>query len=194
MAAPNDAQPPAGTASSTDRIKQLNAIDADITRLLRCASNSVKILTNTSSSRSASPSSPSLSARQASFSESTDTYYTLLSSINTRLRRQVLALQEAGIVSAGATSKEMATTAANGDKLDPGDKSAERSAEMGMGSLDIGWLNSRNDSVGNEMDADLWAKARAFLEELEGKKNDSDMGEDHQPNGDNSADVSMGDD
>ena len=39
-----------------------------------------------------------------------------------------------------------------------------------LGNLDIGWLNSRNDSVEIEMEAELWKKASSFLAELEDKK------------------------
>ena len=37
----------------------------------------------------------------------------------------------------------------------------------GMGKLDIGWLNSRSQSVDRDMEAELWARAKKFLEGLE---------------------------
>ena len=40
-------------------------------------------------------------------------------------------------------------------------------ASGGLGNLDVGWLNSRNDNVGKEMEADLWAKAREMVERYE---------------------------
>ncbi len=39
-----------------------------------------------------------------------------------------------------------------------------------MGKLDIGWLNSRSGRVGRDMEAELWEKARVFLEGLEESK------------------------
>jgi Mediator complex protein len=39
-------------------------------------------------------------------------------------------------------------------------------ADGGMGKLDIGWLNSRSGRVGRDMEAELWEKARTFLEGL----------------------------
>jgi hypothetical protein len=53
----------------------------------------------------------------------------------------------------------------------------------GMGKLDIGWLNSRSQSVDRNMEGELWSKARAFLEGLqktgengaEGDANPEDM-------------------
>lgn len=40
----------------------------------------------------------------------------------------------------------------------------ERDFEGGTGKLDIGWLNSRSGKVGRDNEAELWAKARKFLE------------------------------
>jgi len=37
-----------------------------------------------------------------------------------------------------------------------------------MGKLDIGWLNSRSGRVGRAMEAELWERARGFLEGIEG--------------------------
>ena len=33
----------------------------------------------------------------------------------------------------------------------------------GLGNLDVGWLNGRNDNVGKDMEAELWAKAQEFV-------------------------------
>ena len=50
-----------------------------------------------------------------------------------------------------------------------GDKSGGTgTGGLGLGGLDVGWLNGRGDTVGSEMEAELWAKARAFLARLEG--------------------------
>lgn len=49
-------------------------------------------------------------------------------------------------------------------------------ADGGMGKLDIGWLNSRSGRVGRDMEAELWEKARMFLEGLEkGKSNGAEQ-------------------
>ena len=44
-----------------------------------------------------------------------------------------------------------------------GDK-PEKEIEGGTGKLDIGWLNSRSGKVARDNEAELWRKARAFLE------------------------------
>ena len=41
--------------------------------------------------------------------------------------------------------------------------------------LDVGWLNSRSGKVGRDMEAELWAKARAFLEGLEAKNSNGNI-------------------
>lgn len=48
-----------------------------------------------------------------------------------------------------------------------------------LGNLDIGWLNSRSGIVDRNMEAELWVKARKFLEDLkEGKGRGHGEGED----------------
>jgi hypothetical protein len=32
----------------------------------------------------------------------------------------------------------------------------------------VGWLNSRSGKVGRDMEAELWSKAKSFLETVEG--------------------------
>jgi hypothetical protein len=46
-------------------------------------------------------------------------------------------------------------------------KDEKDTVEGGMGKLDIGWLNSRSGKVGRDNEAELWAKARRFLEDME---------------------------
>lgn len=38
-----------------------------------------------------------------------------------------------------------------------------------MGLLDVGWLNSRDDSVGKELEAELWRELEGLVEEAERK-------------------------
>lgn len=33
--------------------------------------------------------------------------------------------------------------------------------------LDIGWLNTRSNKVGRDMEAELWEKAKVFLEDMD---------------------------
>ena len=54
----------------------------------------------------------------------------------------------------------------------------------GLGNLDVGWLNSRNDKVGKEMELALWASARGLVEtmEIQGakEKEDDDIDMEHE--------------
>lgn len=115
-------------------------------------------------------------------------YFSLLSSIDVRLRRQIYALEEADILSpsssavekvefqppgsqglASALGSSQGTTGASGGK-----------GGSAMGVLDVGWLNSRNDSVGKEMEAELWRELEGLVEGMEKKK----IGKDGRDGGD----------
>ena len=101
------------------------------------------------------------------FQEACNSYLTTLQSVDVRLRRQIYGLEEADIISAEKArpkGKEGQDIMGMGfGKPAEAEKVAE---EGGMGKLDIGWLNSRSGRVGRDMEAELWEKARGFLEEL----------------------------
>lgn len=99
--------------------------------------------------------------RPQSFTEATNTYLEGLHSVDVRLKRQIYGLQEAGII---AMAKE-SPSRSDGQNLETSRVAVENVA------LDVGWLNSRSGKVGRDMEAELWAKARAFMEALEIKKN-----------------------
>lgn len=119
--------------------------------------------------------SASAAQQKDAFTTATSQYFSLLSSIDVRLRRQVYALEEAGIVPADATSKETKSTLSVPEMLAAaGPRATTISSEgnvekssisgSGLGNLDVGWLNSRNDKVGKEMEAELWAEARDLIQ------------------------------
>lgn len=111
-------------------------------------------------------------------------YFSLLSSIDVRLRRQIYALEEADILSpSSAVEKvekaELLLPGSQGSISALGSSQGTTGASggkggVGMGGLDVGWLNSRNDSVGKEMEAELWSELEGLVEGVEKKK----MGED----------------
>ncbi|KAI9844381.1 MAG: hypothetical protein M1838_002205 [Thelocarpon superellum] len=171
--------PKAGpTFSTAERIEQLNGIDKDLTSLLASASEALKALT-------ASPhAAGTLESHKDAFASATATYFRLLSSVDVRLRRQIHALEEAAIIGSGKEAATLgdasvAEVAAGGRAGAGGEKkalektggagvaAAPGTSPMGTGSLDVGWLNSRGNVVGDEMWALLWADARAFLDRLE---------------------------
>ena len=150
----------------------------DITRLLRSAGLAVKALTNHGSS-DIEGKSTSIEQQQSSFTAATSQYFSLLSSIDVRLRRQVYALEEAEIIPADVASKEsqgssnipaaLAALGALSSNLTSSQSSREKAITggNGLGKLDVGWLNSQNDKVGKEMEAELWAQARELVEAFE---------------------------
>jgi hypothetical protein len=95
-----------------------------------------------------------------SFTDATNTYLEGLHSVDVRLKRQIYGLHEAGII---AMAKE-SPSRSDGQNPDTSRVAGDNVA------LDVGWLNSRSGKVGRDMEAELWAKARTFLETLEAKK------------------------
>ncbi|MCJ1230706.1 hypothetical protein MMC12_007380 [Toensbergia leucococca] len=171
--------------SASDRIKALNDIDKvcdpaspyitliksrrahflqDVTNLLRFAGLAIKSLT-TETSDSQSHTSSLMEKQKPAFIDATSQYFSLLSSIDVNLRRQIYALEEADIITADVASKDSQT---NVNSAVAGEKAARIGS--GLGNFDVGWLNSRNDKVGKEMEAELWSKAREMVSRLEERR------------------------
>ncbi|KAJ5654731.1 hypothetical protein N7490_001734 [Penicillium lividum] len=151
---------PKHTFNSADRIRQLNDVDEDVAKLIQSAGLAIQALTN-AKPNSSSPAYGSLESHKTQFKEATAQYFALLSSIDVRLRRQVYALEEASVLGPETSSRP-------GDATGTG---ANGAAGTGAGSgaanpLDISWLNSRKDTVGKDKEAELWASARQFVEQL----------------------------
>ena len=123
--------------------------------------------------------STSIAQQKSSFTAATSQYFSLLSSIDVRLRRQVYALEEAEIIPADVASKEskggsnlpaaLAALGALSSNVTFSQSSREKTVAggSGLGKLDVGWLNSQNDKVGKEMEAELWAQAKELVQEFE---------------------------
>ncbi|RAK74815.1 mediator of RNA polymerase II transcription subunit 11 [Aspergillus fijiensis CBS 313.89] len=155
----NNSRSPDQIFTSADRIRQLNEIDKDVAQLIHSAGLAIQALTNARTTDSPAENN-SLAAHKTRFKEATSQYFALLSSIDVRLRRQVYALEEAGIL-----APETAATATNprtGELAGAGAAAAAASSNP----LDVSWLNSRKDTVGKDKEAELWAAAREFVEQL----------------------------
>jgi Mediator complex protein len=158
----------------------INMSSQDVARLLHAAGQAVKSLTNQPPLASNNPEEPvTIEAHKESFSNATAEYFSLLSSINVRLRRQIYALEEADIIASDSISKDgqvAGSAPAFGVAAGGGAGGVAAQAEkgeisgIGLGNLDVGWLNSRSDTVGREMEGEIWAKAREFLERLEQRR------------------------
>lgn len=150
-----------------------------MTKLLHSASETIRTLTNSSSppthfgeakskpDTAASPS-PSdgtdaslLERRKSAFKDAAARYFATLSALDVRLRRQVYALEESGIIPSGPVAT----------------KSAAELSATGVNPLDVSWLNSRKDTVWKDKEAELWAEANRLASEHlgmnEGENNDS---------------------
>ncbi|OJD22491.1 hypothetical protein ACJ73_06157 [Blastomyces percursus] len=161
-----DPQEPDDVFTPTDRIRQLNDIDKDVTKLLNAAGVAISSLTTNSSSIAAGQKSSdlpkidgTLESHQAAFKAASSQYFALLSSIDVRLRREVYALEEASIV-----KPESAETAGGGTTT------TAAASSGGVNSLDSSWLNSRKDTVGKDKEAELWAEASRLAAQLEKDK------------------------
>ncbi len=142
---------------STDLLK--SCFIQDVASLINSASLAMRALTNTPPD-SDTPSDSSLETHKAQFKEATAKYFSLLSSIDVRLRRQLYALEEASLFRPDSAIKP-------GDAAGAGAVGAAGSGSGSANPLDISWLNSRKDTVGKDKEAELWAAARSFVEQLD---------------------------
>lgn len=76
-------------------------------------------------------------------------YYTKLNELDETLKRQTTALENAGILAKQETRAEEGVT------------------NMGMGDLDIAWLNSRGRDIGLTKEQELLAQAKTFIEDAD---------------------------
>ena len=169
----------------------------DVARLLEAAGSAVKALTVPSKEPDGMSETPSdMRERKEAFTAATSQYFQLLSSIDVGVRRQILALEEAGIIPAEAVSKSSQLSQSTSSFMtDSGPISASKVVIKGggLGSLDIGWLNSRNDRVGREKEASLWEEAVVYAEKLldERKASHHDSGRSTAPPVDSNGDLAM---
>ncbi|KAG8158900.1 hypothetical protein KVR01_011343 [Diaporthe batatas] len=186
-----------------ERMQQLADIDRDIASLLDLTGTAIQSLgrqslppapaTNSTGTgagagapdqqqheaQSQSQPQPSAAEQTRQFEEAMNKFLSTLHSVDARLKRQILGLDEAGIIS--LPSNKDAAAAKDGKAKDSEDGAGGASAAgpapkpalepdgVGkVGDLDVGWLNSRSNQVEREMEAELWTKARRHLETLSG--------------------------
>jgi len=188
------------TISSSDRIRELSAINADVPTLVSSMGHAVNALSGRQLHHNSTDGTTngditmdngdevdneSLHAHKQAFTKHATAYFTHLQSIMARLRRQAYALEEAGIIAAEAPT--LSTTSSlepsSNSRSQPGQgagvrrgplntaqgqrqpvEESERITNGGLGSLDVGYLNSRGNKVGMEKEAELMAEARTMLE------------------------------
>lgn len=130
-----------------ENIRQLSETDALIVHLMSHTSTALNALTVPPTSTSL----PDAPTQKEAFHAATDAFLDTLHEIDVKMKRQIMALEEAGIVDLSDKPKAKVTS------LKPDG--------MGrVGNLDAGWLNSRGSRNERDMEAELWAKAREFAE------------------------------
>ncbi|KAJ5486652.1 hypothetical protein N7530_000952 [Penicillium desertorum] len=160
------------TFSSADRIRQLNEMDKDVTKLLHSAGLAIQALTNAKPDPSSVASDGSLESHKMRFKEASAKYFALLSSADVTLRRQVYSLEESSLVGPEKGPR------AGDTKVGARNEGVAGAKSRAPNSLDISRLNSRKDTVGKDKEAELWAAAREFVEQLQ---NPSEASKDSRP-------------
>ncbi|KAL8806493.1 MAG: hypothetical protein Q9182_001275 [Xanthomendoza sp. 2 TL-2023] len=191
------AKKPTSEPSVAKRIEQLNQIDRDVAKLLESAGLAIKSLTcaNPETDRGQDDQRPRIEQRKERFVMASSQYFSLLSSIDVRLRRHISALEDAEIIPSETTAKDLQTNGipptsdmpiSNSFVPRPAVSSRDTIVNGGLGNLDIGWLNSRNNNVEKDMKAELWNEAHQIVKKtLEAQAENSDVND--MPMSDNAA-------
>lgn len=157
-----------------DRIRELNDISSGIAEMLKHMGQAINPLSPNAQEGDDSP-----EARKETFEEQSRAAFFGIQAFNARMKRQAYALEEAGIITAEASSLSATSTqqqaqgaaGGRGGRQTAPVSEPERLTNGGLGNLDVGWLNSRGNQVGAEKEAELLHEAKALLqEELERKQ------------------------
>ncbi|KAL5606845.1 hypothetical protein BROUX41_003222 [Berkeleyomyces rouxiae] len=128
-----------------ERIQQLREIDKELVKLMEHTGDAMASLGYTESANPAEQS----RTQQAAFHQAMNELLRTLHTVDVHMKRQIMGLKEAGIIVL--------------DEQQP--KTSLKPNGMGaVGKLDAAWLKSRSDKVESDMEAELWAEARRFLE------------------------------
>jgi len=177
--------------TTAERIQQLSQIDKDIASLLRHTSAALRAITSPplSSSQQSIPSSDLLSTEPAlvNFKSCQTAFLETLDRVDKNLKRQVYALEEAGIITLrgagdGQASADGATAGASAGSLGGvgapsvgggvGGQTKEAAARLEpdgvgrYGSLDVGQLNMASNSVERDLETELWVNIRQHTEKV----------------------------
>ncbi|KAF2214394.1 hypothetical protein CERZMDRAFT_83098 [Cercospora zeae-maydis SCOH1-5] len=169
-----------------ERIDELSTINQDVSKLVTSAGQAIHALTNRPLNLHASEddddeqmtgtSNETIEDRKARFKDNTESFFVHAQSIFAILRRQVIALEEASIITPdpqaspeqpktvqqpAQSSPRSFAPVPKEQQLDP-----DRIKNGGLGHLDIGWLNSRGNKVGTEKESELMQEAKTLLEDL----------------------------
>lgn len=170
MASPNDTAMQDGDIASSkqpftveENIHQLNAIDKQIVQLMKHTSTALNSLTTPAldeeDATKETQSQLDSAAQKATFRSATDSFLTTLHNVDVLMKRQIMSLEEAGIVNLSGAARQEPGAAVKAS-LKPNGTGA-------IGNLDVGWLNSRSTRVERDMEAELWSRAKGLLQKEE---------------------------
>jgi len=145
-----------------ENIQQLNQLDKSIVQLMNHVATSLNAVSVPSDGDESRKTEIDPTKQKEALHQSADDFLDTLHSVDVRMKRQIMALEEAGIVDLSGPPKQGEVSAVGKAKLKPNGMGS-------VGSLDVGWLNSRGSKVERDMEAELWGKAKDFLEK-EGDK------------------------
>jgi hypothetical protein len=148
-----------------ERIHQLNQIDKNIVLLMSHTAQALDSLTHKPSADADSPTSPT-AAQEESFRSAMDALLKTLHAVDVHMKRQIWALEEAGIVKLPERLSAAEKLTVDSEAKLLARSSLEPNGVGAVGTLDVGWLNSRSTRNERDMEAELWGRARALLEEV----------------------------
>lgn len=157
-----------------ERIRELSAINNDVSSLLSAAGQAVQALTGKLSMSddletaavSADEGEVESDPLRRAFKSNTRSFFITLQSICARLNRQAYALEEAGIIAADVPILTLADAAKPSAGRNATATDVDKIKNGGLGNFDVGWLNSRGNKVGAEKEAEIMKDLKALLEKL----------------------------
>ncbi|KAK7934669.1 hypothetical protein PG985_000164 [Apiospora marii] len=142
-----------------ERMQQLSGIDKSIVSLLPTVAQALQSIskngstTNETDTRMAAGDDDDDSKDVTVFKESMDQFVRTLRSVDVRIKRQVLGMEEDGIVKLGSNR-------------DGGGESKSKSLQPDghgrIGGVDAGWLNSRSNKVERDMEQEIWGEIESL--------------------------------
>ncbi|KAL8763118.1 MAG: hypothetical protein Q9184_001011 [Pyrenodesmia sp. 2 TL-2023] len=157
--------------SAAERVSQLNEVDKNVVKLLQHAGIAIKTLTVSTLEAGGheDDEGQDMEKRKGDFAAASSQYFATLSSIDAQLRRHITALEDAGVLPSeaviqGTQPAPTQAQAASYSSKEPPAKPKSTITNGGLGHIDIGWLNSRNDNVEKIMEAELWEQAQILLQ------------------------------
>ncbi|KAK7755144.1 hypothetical protein SLS62_002959 [Diatrype stigma] len=155
--------------TTAERMQQLGQIDKDIAELLRSASKAIEAL-GKKEAEGGNAAVPEANPNKV-FEGSMNDFIRGLRRVNVGMKRQILGLEEAGIISLrkdeGVTTDSQGTSS-HQPRLEP-------DGEGKIGGLDVGWLNSHNSQIEQQTAAELWSETEAFLQDLLDKQHNLNL-------------------